>query len=87
MCEAIKDFEEVEKLGQDFSSTNPLEETHIGDGITLRPTFVNKNLSLEHKNAILKLLKGYVDCFAWKYHEMSRLSQELVEHWLPIKSG
>jgi hypothetical protein len=34
MCEALKDIYEVEKLGQDFSSANPLEEMDIGDGIT-----------------------------------------------------
>jgi hypothetical protein len=55
MCEVIRDFNEVEKLGQDFSSTNPLEEIKIGDGITPRPTFVNKNVSLEHKDAIINL--------------------------------
>jgi hypothetical protein len=63
MCEAIEDFEEVEKLGQGFSSTDPLEEIDIGDEITPRPTFVNKNMSLDHKDAIIKLLKGHVDCF------------------------
>jgi hypothetical protein len=26
MCEAIKDFDEVEKLGQGFSSVDPVEE-------------------------------------------------------------
>jgi hypothetical protein len=57
MCEAIEDYEEVEKLGQGFSSANTLEEIDIGDGITPRPTFVNKNMSLEHKDAIIKLLK------------------------------
>jgi hypothetical protein len=64
MYEAIKDFDEVEKLGQGFSSTDPLEEIDIGDGITPRPIFVNKNMSLEHNDAIIKLLKDYVDCFA-----------------------
>jgi hypothetical protein len=29
----------------------------------------------------------YIDCFAWNYCEMPGLSQELVEHHLPIKSG
>jgi hypothetical protein len=62
-------------------------EIDTGDGITPRPTFVNKNVSLEHTNAIIKLLRDYDDCFAWNYHEMPSLSQELVEHWLPIKSG
>jgi len=33
------------------------------------------------------LLKEYVDCFAWEYHEMPGLSRELVEHRLPIKAG
>jgi hypothetical protein len=87
MCEAIKDFDEVEKLGQGFSLANPLEEIDIGDGITLRPTFVNKNMSLEHKNSIIKLLSDYVNCFTWNYREISSLSRELVEPRLPIKSG
>jgi hypothetical protein len=54
---------------------------------TPRLTFVNKNMSLEHKDAMIKLLKDYVDCFAYNYREIPRPSQELVEHWLPIKSG
>jgi hypothetical protein len=57
MCEPIEDFDEVEKLGQGFSLAESLEEIDIGDGITPRPTFVNKNMSLEHKDAIIKLLK------------------------------
>jgi hypothetical protein len=35
----------------------------MGDGIIPRPTFVNKNMSLEHKDAIIKLFRDYVDCF------------------------
>jgi hypothetical protein len=82
MCEVIEDFNEVEKLGQGFLSVDPLEEIDIGDGITPRPTFVNKNMSLEHKDAIIKFLRDYVDCF-----KMPSLSQELVEHRLSIKYG
>jgi hypothetical protein len=48
---------------------------------------VNKNMSLKHKDAIIKLLRNYIDCFAWNYREMPDLSRELVEHWLPIKTG
>jgi hypothetical protein len=87
MCGAIEDLEEVEKLGQGFSSVDPLEEIDIGDGITLRPTFINKNMSLVHKDTIIKLLKENVDCFNWNYHEMPGLSRELVEHRLPINFG
>jgi hypothetical protein len=74
MCEAIEDFDEVEKLGQGFSSVDPLEEIDVADGITPRPTFVNKNMSLEHKDAIIKLLRDYIDCFTWNYREMPDLS-------------
>jgi hypothetical protein len=74
MCEAIEDFDEVEKLGQDFLSVDPLEEIDIRDGITPRPTFVNKNMSLEHKDAIIKLLRDYIECFTWNYHEIPSFS-------------
>jgi hypothetical protein len=87
MCEAIEDFDEVEKLGQGFSSVDPLEEIDIGDGIIPRSTCVNKNMFLEHKDAVIKLLRDYVDCFTWNYREMPGLSLEFIEHRLPIKSG
>jgi hypothetical protein len=74
MCEAIEDFDEIEKLGQSFSSANPLGEIDIGEGITPRLTFVNKNLSLEHKDVVMKLLRDYVDYVTWNYREMSDLS-------------
>jgi hypothetical protein len=67
MCEAIEDFEELEKLGQGFSSTDSLEEIDIEDGITPKPTFVNKHMSLEDKDDVIKLLKENVDYFTWNY--------------------
>jgi hypothetical protein len=87
MCEVIEGFDEVEKIGQGLSLADPLEEVDIGDEITPRLIFVNKNMSLEHKDAIIKLLRIYVDCFTENYCEMPKLSQELVEYRLPIKSG
>jgi hypothetical protein len=63
MCEVIEDFEELEKFEQDFSSADSLEEIDIGDEITPRPIFINKNMSLEHKDAVIKLLNEYIDCF------------------------
>jgi hypothetical protein len=64
MCEAIDGFDEIEKLGQGFSLTDPLEEIDIGGGITPHTTFVNKNMSLEYKIVVIKLLRDYIDCFA-----------------------
>ena len=85
--ETIEDFDEVEKLGQGFTSADPLEEVDIGDGTKPRPTFVNKNMRADYKVKIIELLKEYVDFFGWEYHEMPGLSREFVEHRLPIKLG
>jgi hypothetical protein len=63
-CEAIEDLDDLGKLGQGFTSANPLEEVDIGDGVITRPTFVNKNLDPTFKLELIKLLKEYVDCFA-----------------------
>jgi hypothetical protein len=82
----IEEFRDLDKLGQGFTSADPLEEIDIGDGRTPRPTFVNKTLETDPKNEMIGLLKEYSDCFAWSYTEMPGLSREIVEHRLPIKS-
>jgi hypothetical protein len=86
ICEAVDDFSEVEKLGQGFTSADPLEEVDIGNGVVPRPTFVNKHLDANYRAKLIEILKEYVDCFAWSYSEPG-LSRELVEHRLPIKDG
>ena len=49
MCEANKDFEDLDKLGQGFTSAKPLVEVDMGDGSSPRLTFVNKNLEDDYK--------------------------------------
>ena len=85
MFESIEELDDMDKLEHGFTSADPLEEVDIGDGTIPRPTFVNKNLKADYKVVLIELLKEYVDCFAWEYHEMPGLSRELVEHRLPIK--
>ena len=75
MCETIKESEDIAKLGQSFTSADPLEKVDLGDGTIPRPTFVNKNLQFKYKADLIKLLKEYIDCFAWEYYEMPGLSQ------------
>ena len=87
MCETIEDCDDLDKLGQGFISADLLEKVDIGDGTIPRPIFVKKNLSAEYKANLINLLKEYVDCFAWEYHEMPDLSRDLVEHRLPMKAG
>ena len=44
-------------------------------------------LNSEYKADLIKLLKEYVDRFAWSYSGMPGLSRDLVDHQLPIKAG
>jgi hypothetical protein len=83
----LEEFKDLDKLGQGFTSADPLEEIDIGDGKTPRPTFVNKTLETDPREEMIGLLKEYSDCFAWNYTEMPGLSHEIVVHQLPIKSG
>jgi hypothetical protein len=62
-----------------------LDEVDIDDGSTPRPTFVNENLKSNPRDEMTELLKEYSHCFAWSYTEIAGLSQELVEHRLPMK--
>ena len=57
-CETIKESEDMDKLGQGFTSADSLEKVDLGDGTIPRLTFVNKNLSVEFKADLIKLLKN-----------------------------
>jgi hypothetical protein len=73
-CEAIDDFDELDKLGQGFTLTDPLELVDIGDSSMPWPMFIKPNLKANYKVELIALLKEYVNCFAWNYTEMPRLS-------------
>ena len=42
MYESIEELDDMDKLGQGFTSADPLEEVDIGDGSVTRPTFIKK---------------------------------------------
>jgi len=48
-CEAIDDFDELDKLGQGFTSADTLEQVDIGAGSVPRPMFINQNLEANYK--------------------------------------
>ena len=81
----IEEFKDLDKLGQGFTSADPLDKVDLGDGTVPRPTYVNRNLKADSRNKLIGLLREYSDCFAWNYTEMPGLSRDLVEHRLPIK--
>ena len=47
MHESIEELENMDKLGQGFTSADPLEKIDIGDGSVPKPTFINKNLKVD----------------------------------------
>ena len=55
MYESIEELDDMDKLGQGFTSADPLEEIDIGDGSIPRPTFVNANLRADHKAKLIEL--------------------------------
>ena len=57
---ATKEFRDLDKLGQGFTSADPLEEVDIGDSSTQRSTFVNKNLKSDSRDKVIGLLREYV---------------------------
>jgi hypothetical protein len=45
--ETIEDFNDTEKLVQDFPSADPLAEIDSGDGRIARPVFINANMKAD----------------------------------------
>jgi hypothetical protein len=56
-CEAIDDFDKLDKLGQRFTSVNPLEQVDIGDGSVPRLTFLFSHAGMRSGSPILCLLR------------------------------
>ena len=57
---------------------DPLEEINLGTKENQKPTYVSKLLDVGLEEKIISLLHEFMDCFAWDYEDMSRLSRELV---------
>jgi len=47
MHESIEERENMDNLGQGFTSVDPLKKVDISDGSVPRPTFINKNLKAD----------------------------------------
>ena len=57
MCEAIEEPDDMDKLGQGFTSVDPLESVDIGDGSVPKPTFVSQNIKADYKHDLIALIK------------------------------
>jgi hypothetical protein len=82
----IEEFRDLNKLGQGFTSVDPLEEIDIGYGKTPRLTFVNKTLEADPRDEMIGLLKEYFDCFAWNYIEVQKFLGKVNYLWTFISN-
>ena len=76
---------EIEQLeSQKKPNLDETEVVNLGDEETVKETRVSIHLEAERKQELIKLLKQYVDVFAWSYEDMPGLSTDIVSHRLPI---
>ncbi|XP_077221934.1 uncharacterized protein LOC143855746 [Tasmannia lanceolata] len=69
----------------------PLEEeietVNIGDETLIREIRIGKTLSPEEREELITLLKEFKEVFAWSYDDMPGLSEDIVQHRLPLIPG
>ena len=56
-------------------------------GTKEQPRIVNisKALSVEQRERYIKLLKEYVDIFAWSYEDLKTYDTSIIQHKVPLK--
>ena len=42
------------------------------------------DLSTDEKDGLARLLRSYLDVFAWSYEDMSGLDPSIIQHHLPL---
>ena len=65
-------------------SEDPVESLNLGTVSEPKELRIGTLLAPEVRSRLTKLLKEYVDVFAWLYEDMARLATEIVQHQLPL---
>ena len=79
LTEDLEEFENREKPN--------LEETEVvnlGGHDEVKETRISVHLTEAQKRELIRLLREYIDVFAWSYDDMPGLSTNIVSHKLPI---
>ena len=63
----------------------PLETIDLGSEEDPKEVRIGASLYLDVKSRLIKLLKEYVDIFAWSYQDIPGLDTNIVENYLPLK--
>ena len=61
-----------------------LETVDLGTANQPREMRIGTTLSVDERDSLLKLLRSYLDVFAWSYEDMPGLDPSIVQHHLPL---
>jgi len=60
-------------------------QVNLGSQDHPKPIFISENLPLTEKEALIVLVREYIDVFAWKYEDIPRLDPQVAMYHLNIK--
>ena len=60
-------------------------DCNIGTVEHPRMVKISKALTAEQRNRYIKLLKDYVDVFAWSYEDLKTYDTGIIQHKVPLK--
>ena len=61
-----------------------LVQIDLGEGVTPKPIFVGEGLTPDERDDLIKLIREYIDVFAWNYEDMPGLDPQVATHRLKI---
>ncbi|RDY00497.1 hypothetical protein CR513_16327, partial [Mucuna pruriens] len=84
--EALKELKRLLEQGNPKlqSGAEELEVINLGDGGEIREIQIGKLILPDLKQRLTKLLREYVNIFAWSYRDMPGLDTTIFEHRLPL---
>ena len=68
-----------------LSSEENVMDCNIGTKEHPRIEKISKALTTEQRNRYIKLLKEYVDIFAWSYEDLKNYDTIIIQHKVPLK--
>ena len=86
------DFDDNYWSNSDHNFTNERVSPHFDDLETVdlgradqsRELRIGTTLSAEERDSLLRLLRSYLDVFAWSYEDMPGLDPYIVQNHLPL---
>ena len=86
------DFDDSYRSDSDHSFTDErvsppfddLETIDLGTADQPREMRIGTTLSTDERDSLLRLLRSYLDVFAWSYEDMPSLDPSIVQHHLPL---